>query len=158
MMRNRTFISAHLILSTLVAASFAWRFGYTMRPVFAHAWLVAQWDLALVTLIGGLAAFSSRLAAGRLRMIYLGVLTLTCTLQVYLYVLNLVSNLSWGRTMSGHLVAAFAPTVWSGREPFPVGRVGITVFFVGTLVLVAVFFARWGPALAGPAEVQMSRR
>jgi glucan phosphoethanolaminetransferase (alkaline phosphatase superfamily) len=35
-------------------------------------------------------------------------------------------------------VRAFFPTVWSGREPFPVGAVGITVFACGTLALVGL--------------------
>ena len=58
---------------------------------------------------------------------------LTCTVQGYLYTLDLVSNLSWGRNISWHLVSVFAPTIWSGKEPFPVARTGVTLFLGGTL-------------------------
>ena len=51
-------------------------------------------------------------------------MAVTCALQIYLYALNVISNVSWGRNMTGRLVVAFAPTVWSGREPFPLGRTG----------------------------------
>ena len=40
---------------------------------------------------------------------------MTCLLQTWLYVLNAISNLSWDRNMTAHLVAAFAPTIWSGK-------------------------------------------
>ena len=35
--------------------------------------------------------------------------------------------------MTAHLVVAFLPTVWSGREPFPVGRIGLTAFALGAM-------------------------
>jgi glucan phosphoethanolaminetransferase (alkaline phosphatase superfamily) len=37
--------------------------------------------------------------------------------------------------MTGHLLFAFAPTIWSGKEPFPVGPIGISVFLVSTLAV-----------------------
>ena len=43
--------------------------------------------------------------------------------------------MAWGRNITAHLVSAFAPTIWSGKEPFPVGAVGISVFACGTLAL-----------------------
>jgi glucan phosphoethanolaminetransferase (alkaline phosphatase superfamily) len=149
MLRLRLFIVVHVLVSTVVATVFAWRFGYTMRPVLAHTLLVAEWDLAFAALMSGLLAVCSQAGARWLRIVYRGVMAVTCTLQVYLYALNLVSNLSWGRTMSGHLVAAFAPTVWSGKEPFPVGPIGITVFFSGTFALMAAIFGRWGDVVDG---------
>ncbi len=71
----------------------------------------------------------------------------TFACQIYLYALNFVSNVFWGRNITGHLVAAFAPTVWSGREPFPVGATGIGLFAVGTMALMTVASRWWGPAL-----------
>ena len=49
--------------------------------------------------------------------------------------------------MTAHLVSAFAPTVWSGREPFPVGPIGITAFGCGTLLLIATAFAAAGRSI-----------
>ena len=66
----------------------------------------------------------------------------TCTLQIYLYTLDSISNLSWGRNVTAHLVTAFAPTIWSGKEPFPVGPVGISAFACGTLALMTVMSFR----------------
>jgi glucan phosphoethanolaminetransferase (alkaline phosphatase superfamily) len=135
-------IAFHLLISASVATAFAWRFGYTMRPIFAHTLLVAEWDLALAALIGGLVAFSSEPGGRLLRRVYRLLMALTCTVQAYLYMLSLVSNLSWGRNISWHLVSVFAPVIWSGREPFPVARTGVVVFLGGTLavMIVAVFW------------------
>ena len=97
-----------------------------------------------------------QLAAGRLwpAVTYRFLLAVTCTLQVYLYALNVVSNLSWGRNMTAHLVSAFAPTVWSGREPFPVGARRHQRVRVGTLALMAAAllwpFASAAPGRDGP--------
>jgi len=76
-------------------------------------------------------------------------LAVTCTAQVYLYALNVISNLSWGRNMTARLVTAFAPTVWSGLEPFPVGARGIAAFGLFTLV-VALLLAVRGAARHAP--------
>jgi glucan phosphoethanolaminetransferase (alkaline phosphatase superfamily) len=62
-------------------------------------------------------------------------LAVTCSVQIYVYALSAISNLSWGRNMTGHLVVVFAPTVWAGREPFPLGKTGITAFVVATFSL-----------------------
>jgi hypothetical protein len=131
------FIAIHLVISAAAATVFAWQFGYTMRPVVAHVLLVAEWDLALAALMSALGA----------RLTYRFLMAVTCTLQIYLYSLHLVSNLSWGRNMSGHLVWVFGPTVWSGREPFPVGPMGISAFALGTFAVTTAVFALRGPAL-----------
>ena len=68
-------------------------------------------------------------------------------LQIHLYTLNMISNVSWGRNISEHLVVSFAPTVWSGREPFPVGATGISLFVLGTLAAVTAASRWWGRAL-----------
>jgi membrane-anchored protein YejM (alkaline phosphatase superfamily) len=63
--------------------------------------------------------------------------------------LNLVSNLSWGRNMTGHIVVAFAPTIWSGKEPFPVGPLGITAFAGAIFVLMTAGVLLLGPTVDG---------
>src|SRR5207244_11782760 len=68
-----------------------------------------------------------------------------------------VSNESWDRNMTAHLVSAFAPTVWSGKEPFPIGPIGITAFACGTLLAVAAVFAWLGRGIDDAAGVWMKR-
>src|SRR5262249_1788859 len=70
--------------------------------------------------------------------------------------LNIVSNMSWGRNMTGHLIVAFTPTVWSGKEPFPVGATGMTLFAGGTLGLVLLLVSRL--RLAGARSPFRSRK
>ena len=115
-------IGAHLFVTAVIAGIFAWRFGQNPRVVLSHLLLMAEWDCVLLVLPP--AAFR-------------WLLTMTCSVQTYLYVLDAVSNASWGRNITGHLVVAFAPTVWSGQEAFPVGKPGITLFCSGTFVLIA---------------------
>jgi len=130
--RLLTFAALHLLVSAGVAAVFAWRFSHNPLAAAAHVLLLGEWDLALIGLFGACAALSS----SRWPIIaFRSLMTLTCTLQVYLYTLDAVSNVSWGRNITARLVTAFAPTVWSGREPFPVGPIGISTFAVTTLVL-----------------------
>jgi glucan phosphoethanolaminetransferase (alkaline phosphatase superfamily) len=136
-------VGVHLLLSAAVEAAFVWKFGHNPRAIASHVLLLAEWDLALVAL------FRSGL---KLRLLF----AVTCTLQIYLYALNLVSNLSWGRNITGHLVAAFAPTIWSGKEPFPVGAVGISVFAGGTLALMVLVFA-WLPTGLKPRTTSRGR-
>jgi glucan phosphoethanolaminetransferase (alkaline phosphatase superfamily) len=131
-------LGAHLLVSAAAAVAFASQSGAGPRVVVTHVLLVAEWDLALLALVSAL-----RLPRQAFRVL----LALTCTAQVYLYALNLVSNESWDRNMTAHLVSAFAPTVWSGKEPFPVGPIGISAFFGGTLLVVAAAFAWWGRAI-----------
>jgi len=116
----------HAAISAIVVSALGWQFGHNWRPVAAHVLLVAEWDLALY-----LATRWSRLA-------YRVGMAATCVLQFYLYGLNLVSNQSWGRNMTGHIVAAFAPTIWSEREPFPVGKPGVIAFLAGPLLAAAL--------------------
>jgi glucan phosphoethanolaminetransferase (alkaline phosphatase superfamily) len=130
-------LAIHLIVSAAAAAALAWDAGYGLRAVAAHMLVVAEWDLVLVLLAG------VRLP----RAAFTFMLAVTCTLQISLYALNVVSTLWWDRNMTAHLVWAFAPTVWSGREPFPVGPIGITVFGSGALLLAAVAFAAVGRSI-----------
>jgi hypothetical protein len=120
-------IGLHLFASAAVAALFVWQFGHSPRAVAAHVLLLTEGHLTLLAVAGALSAFSVPAAVWP-SVTYRLLLTATCTLQVCLYALHVVSNMSWGRNMTAHLVAAFAPTVWSGREPFPVGPVSISVF------------------------------
>jgi glucan phosphoethanolaminetransferase (alkaline phosphatase superfamily) len=115
-------IGAHLVVTAVIAGGFAWRFGQNPRVVLSHLLLLAEWDCLLLVLPA---------------VAFRWLLTITCSLQAYLYVLDAVSNASWGRNITGHLVVAFAPTVWAGQEAFPVGKPGITLFFAGTFVLLA---------------------
>ncbi|HTI42066.1 MAG TPA: sulfatase [Vicinamibacterales bacterium] len=122
-------IAAHCAVTALVAGAFAWRFGQSPRVVLPHLLLVAEWDLLLVAM--------AAVVRWRTATIFRILLIATCTVQAYLYVLDAVSNVGWGRNITGHLVTAFAPTIWSGLEPFPVGRPGIVLFLGGTFALVA---------------------
>jgi glucan phosphoethanolaminetransferase (alkaline phosphatase superfamily) len=127
-------LALHLIASACAAGALAWQAGYGFRAVAAHLLLIVEWDLLILALPLPRAAFRLMLAV-------------TCTLQVFLYALNVVSTLSWDRNMTAHLVSAFAPTVWSGRESFPVGPVGITVFASGTFLLIGSAFVFWGRSI-----------
>ena len=142
------FVGAHLLVTALVAAAFASAFGTGARAAAAHVALVAEWDLALLALVCAL-----RLP----RLTFRILLAITCTLQIYLYALNIVSNESWDRNMTAHLVSAFAPTVWSGKEPFPIGPIGITAFACGTLLAVVAVFAWLGRGIDDAAGVWMKR-
>ena len=135
-MRLRALVGAHLLATAAVAGAFARYSGSFPRAVVTHVLLVAEWDFVLLALVTALRAP---------RQAFRVLLALTCTLQVYLYVLNIVSNESWDRNITAHLVTAFAPTAWSGKEPsFPVGKPGITAFFVVPLLLAAGAFWLWG--------------
>jgi arylsulfatase A-like enzyme len=139
-------IGLHLLVSAAAASAFAWQFGHNPRAVVAHVVVLAEWDLALAAVLLALGTFSSQPDVRWPVVTYRLLLAVTCSLQIYLYALNVVSNMSWGRNMNGHLVTAFAPTVWSGREPFPVGAVGITVFVCGTLALMLAVIGWWSHA------------
>jgi glucan phosphoethanolaminetransferase (alkaline phosphatase superfamily) len=138
-------IGVHVLISALVEALFAREFGHHPRVIAAHVLLVAEWDLALLLIVTAIAAFVSGDRWPGLT--YRVLLAITGTLQVYLYALSAVSNTSWGRNITGHLVAAFAPTVWSGKEPFPVGPIGITVFTFVTLAVMACMVSLWRGAI-----------
>ena len=149
-------IGVHLLASAAIASLFVWRFGHAPHGVAAHVLLVAEWDLALFNAMSVLVALRRELGVRRAGLMFMLFLAVTCTLQLYLYALNLVSNLSWGRNITGHLVAAFAPTVWSGTEPFPLGPVGISVGAFGMLVLMLGAAGRCRPTIP-PAAGRIRR-
>ena len=144
-------IGVHLLVSAAAEGLFVRQFGHSPRVIATHVLVLAEWDLALLMLVTGIASFAP--PTPRLRrtgrearwpgVIFRLLLAVTCTLQVYLYALNAVSNSSWGRNMTAHLVLAFAPTVWSGKEPFPLGALGITAFTLGTLLLITMLISRF---------------
>src|SRR4029453_10247764 len=137
-------LAIHLLISAAVEGLFAWKFGHNARAVAAHVLVLAEWDLALVVLFRAFKAGShhSDQGASWPDVTYRLMFAVTCTLQMHLYTLDVISNLSWGRNITAHLVTAFAPTIWSGREPFPVGPVGISAFACGTLALMTVMSFR----------------
>jgi glucan phosphoethanolaminetransferase (alkaline phosphatase superfamily) len=144
-MRLPLLIGVHLFVSAAVEGLFAWAFGHSPRGVATHLLLLAQWDLALLCLVRAIAAFTRDGSwAG---VTYRLLLAVTASLQLYLYALNAVSNSSWGRNITGHLVVAFAPTVWSGKEPFPLGPVGISLVGAGTLLTMTTIVLLWGGAI-----------
>jgi glucan phosphoethanolaminetransferase (alkaline phosphatase superfamily) len=149
--RLLTFAVLHLLASAGIIAFFAWRFSHNPLAATSHVLLLAEWDLALVAFVA--------ISRSRWPLIaYTAVMALTCTLQVYLYTLDAVSNVSWGRNITARLVAAFAPTVWSGKEPFPVGSIGISVFAVVTLALMlAVVSWRTRPFVANDIAPSRAR-
>jgi hypothetical protein len=134
-LRLPLFIGLHLLGSAVAASAFAWKFGHDVRAVASHVLVLAEWDLTLAALVSALMALSTRQDSRWPLSTYRLLMAATCALQVYLYALNAVSNASWGRNVTARLVGAFAPTVWSGREPFPVGPLGITLFTCVTLAL-----------------------
>jgi glucan phosphoethanolaminetransferase (alkaline phosphatase superfamily) len=140
-------IGLHLLVSAVAEAVFARHFGQSPRVVAGHLLLIAEWDLALLATVSALSLFIPPMRARWMRLTYRLLLAVTCTLQVYLYTLNIVSNLSWGRNITARLVSAFAPTVWSGKEPFPVGPIGITAFATVTLAALIVVVGLWGRAI-----------
>src|SRR5262245_27980408 len=122
-------VGVHLLISAAAASVFAREFSHNWRAVVAHLFLLTQWDLSLAAAL--VALVSIRPEARWPVLLYRALMVLTCTAQIYLYALSAVSNLAWGRNMTGHLVSAFAPTVWSGKEPFPIGPIGISLFAFG---------------------------
>jgi glucan phosphoethanolaminetransferase (alkaline phosphatase superfamily) len=132
--RLPVFISIHLLISGIAAAIFAWRFGHDARSVASHVLLFAEWDLILASVVAAIFVRRKRPAWAVFRIL----LSVVVALQFCLYALDAVSNVSWGRNLTAHLVTAFAPTIWSGQEPFPVGRAGIVAFACGAIVLAAV--------------------
>lgn len=133
----------HLGLTAAVQAAFAWRFGQNPRVIGTHLLVIAAWDFALLAALRVVELARPR-AAAWVGIAFRLLLAVTCTMQVYLYALNLISNLSWGRNITAHLVVSFAPTVWLGREPFPIGASGITAFGLGTLAVAVAIALRGG--------------
>src|SRR4026207_64145 len=149
-MRLPLLIGLHLLISAVGEALFAFQFGHNPRVIATHVLLIVEWDLALFLIVKAIASFTRSTAWPGLAFRLL--LAVTCTLQVYLYALNVVSNTSWGRKMTGNLVVAFAPTVWSGREPFPLGAVGISIVGVGTLLVMMTVLGLWGGTIDGTPQ------
>jgi glucan phosphoethanolaminetransferase (alkaline phosphatase superfamily) len=148
-------IGLHLLVSAAGEALFAFYFGHNSRVVATHVLLIAEWDLTLFLIVKAIAAFmTGEIWPG---LAYRFLLAITCTLQTYLYALNVVSNTSWGRNITGHLVVAFAPTVWSGKEPFPLGALGISVVGVGTLLVMTTLLGLWGGAIGAARRKPFDR-
>lgn len=148
-------IGVHLLVSAIVEALFAYQFGHHPRVIASHVLLIAQWDLVLLAIVTAMASFAGDDTWPG--VVYRLLLAITGTLQVYLYALSAVSNTSWGRNITGHLVVAFAPTVWSGKEPFPLGPVGITVFTVITLAAMVTAVSIGGGAIAVASRTACAR-
>jgi glucan phosphoethanolaminetransferase (alkaline phosphatase superfamily) len=139
-------IALHVLASAAAEGVFVWQFGHHPRVIATHALLLAEWDVALLAALSLVGAFSVR-ARDWQGLAFRMLLAITCTLQVFLCALSAISNASWGRNMTGNLVVAFAPTVWSGKEPFPLGPLGITLVAVGTLVLMMLLFSIQRPRI-----------
>lgn len=158
-------IALHGLISAVGEALFALRFGHNPRVIAAHVLLIIEWDLALFLLVRAIAALvppPRRVGHTGSADAWPGVafrllLAVTCTLQVYLYLLNVVSNTSWGRNITGHLVVAFAPTVWSGKEPFPLGAVGISIAGIGTLLVITTLLGLCGGTMHSPRRRTFQR-
>ena len=143
-------VGVHLLISAAAASLFVWRFGHTPHGIAAHVLLVAEWDLALLSAVSAILALHPKLGGRRAGAIFMVLLAITATGQAYLYALNVVSNLAWGRNITGHLVSVFAPTIWSGKDPFPIGPAGITVGAIGTLVLMLAAATLCQPSIRRP--------
>jgi glucan phosphoethanolaminetransferase (alkaline phosphatase superfamily) len=142
-LRLVTLVGVHLLVSAAAEGVFAWQFGHSPRGILAHFLVIAEWDAALVAVCGVWSAVAPGGSRGPARA-FLSLFSIAATLQVFLYAVDAVSNLSWGRNITVHLVVAFAPTVWSGREPFPVAATGLTVIGIGAFAVIAAIVAWWG--------------
>ena len=140
-------VAAHLVVSAAVAWFFVWRFGHAPHGIAAHVLLLAELDLALVAFVAALVAMRPQLGVRRARPLFVLLVAVTWTLQTYLYALSFISNASWGRNITGHLVYVFAPTVWSGKEAFPLGPAGISVVGLATLALMVAGVRQFRPAI-----------
>lgn len=136
------YIGLHLAVSGATAAAFAWRFGHDPRAVATHLLVLAEWDLAVLGALSVLASCCDPTSRWP-RLASRVFVAVTGAAQIHLYALNVLSNMAWGRNMTGRLVSAFAPTVLSGKEPFPVGPAGIAAFVAGTLLVMAALSVPW---------------
>jgi glucan phosphoethanolaminetransferase (alkaline phosphatase superfamily) len=140
-------IAVHLTASCAIAWLFAWRFGHAPQGIAGHLFLLTLWDLMLVAVASAIVTSRPQIGPRRAGLVVMVLLAATCTLQTYLYALSTISNLSWGRNMTGHLVVVFAPTVWAGKEPFPLGKAGISAFALGTFALMIGLTSLVRPAI-----------
>ena len=125
-MRLPLLIGLHLLISAVGEALFAFQFGHNPRVIATHVLLIVEWDLALFLIVKAIASFTTSTAWPGLAFRLL--LAVTCTLQVYLYALNVVSNVSWGRNMTGTSGRRIrANGVVGQRSRFRSVRVGISV-------------------------------
>ena len=141
-------VCIHLALSAAVAAAFVFYFGHSRFAIATHVVLLAEWDALVLLAMGTAVAF---LRPHRVEWALVACRFLpaaTFTLQIYLYALNVVSNAFWSRNITGHLVTAFAPTVWSGKEPIPLGATGIAICVLGAPALMTMVSRWWGRPLA----------
>ncbi|MES1256195.1 MAG: sulfatase [Acidobacteriota bacterium] len=136
-------VGAHLLLSGTAAGWFAWHFAQGWPAATAHVAVLAAWDVLLLVLLAAVTAVQPAWSLWACRL--LPAATFVC--QMFLYALNAISNVFWGRNITGHLVVAFAPTVWSGKESFPIGALGITGIVLGTTALAAAVSRSWGRTL-----------
>ena len=136
-------VGIHLFVTALVAAAFAWWFGHSPSTVASHLLLVVEWDLLLLMF-----ARAARWPRGITAFLF----GTTFAAQTCLYVLDAIGNASWGRNITWRLVSVFAPVMWSGREPFPVGRPGIVLFLGGPLLVMLALAARWTRHTTWPAS------
>ena len=44
-------VGGHLLVSSVIAAAFVWRFGQASTAVAGHALLIAEWDIAIAALL-----------------------------------------------------------------------------------------------------------
>jgi len=137
------FLVLHLAATTLVAAAFAWRFDHSAGSIASHLLLVAEWDL-LVLMLARAVRWPRAVTA-----VLFGA---TLAAQTWLYALDAIGDASWGRNVTWRLVSAFAPVMWSGKEPFPVARPGITLFLAGPFLAMLIVAARWTPTPVWPSS------
>ena len=140
-------VATHVSISAAVAAAFAVSFGHSRLAILTHAVLLVEWDALVVVVLGALVVLVPPRRAAWTRAACRALPAATLALQISLYSLNLVSNMFWSRNITGHLVAAFAPTVLAGKEPIPLGAPGIGLFAAGILAVVAAASRWWGRPL-----------
>ena len=148
----------HLLLSGAVAAGFVVAFGQRWISVASHVLVVAEWDAVVLLTLGLLVAFLPRRRQRWARLACRLLPAATLAFQIYLYALDIVSNMFWGRDITVQLVSAFAPTALTGKEALPVSAAGIWLFMLGVLAATAFASRWWGPALYDALRSWRSRR
>jgi arylsulfatase A-like enzyme len=146
-LRPARFVGIHLLLSGAVAAAFVREFGHRWFAVATHVLVLAEWDALVLLTLGLIVAFTRQHRIRWARAACALLFAATFTFQVYLYALDAVSNAFWGRNITGQLVVSFLPTVWSGKEPIPVGAAGIALFTFGVIATMTLASRWWGPML-----------
>jgi hypothetical protein len=148
MKRAGLFVAVHLLLSAAVATAFARTFGQPWFAVATHVLVLAECDALVLTALGTLVVLLPQQRGRRWTLAASRLLPAAIfTFQICLYALDIVSNTYWGHNITGRLVVSFAPTVWSGKEPIPVGAAGIGLFAFGIVLLMTLGSRSWGPML-----------